>query len=178
MSSSLSKAEWALTLSILLLIATFTLISKVTSFRNLKTLYEASKATPLQEIVVEVSGCVRKQGLFRVEQNTSLRSVLERAKPTAVADLSNLDGDQILTESCRIKVPELSSIRVWVEGAVYPSKWVELPVGSRVSDLKRFVALEPNADKTFFKKRRILKNGERLKVPCKFGGEQIAMRFE
>jgi hypothetical protein len=49
-----------------------------------------------------------------------------------------------------------------------------LPAKSRVSDLKSKVVLSPDADKSYFRRRRWLKNGEKIEVPKKTVEENSA----
>jgi hypothetical protein len=59
------------------------------------------------------------------------------------------------------------TVSVWVCGAVKEAGEITLPAGSRISDLKGKVTLSEEADKSFFRRRRKLKNGEAIEVPKK-----------
>ncbi|OGN64853.1 MAG: hypothetical protein A3E80_01870 [Chlamydiae bacterium RIFCSPHIGHO2_12_FULL_49_9] len=84
------------------------------------------------------------------------------AKITAYRAGSALDEVEIEEE-----VFDPAVVTVIVRGAVEEPLEVALPKGARISDLKSKVALKKDADKAFFKRRRLLKNGEIVLVPKK-----------
>ena len=66
-----------------------------------------------------------------------------------------------------IIVEELREVVVFVGGEVAQAVEVTLPVGSRICDLRSKVALTPESDKGFFRRRKVLKDGEKIEVPKK-----------
>jgi hypothetical protein len=64
-------------------------------------------------------------------------------------------------------VEELKELKIIVRGAVVDPGVIVMPLGARICDLKSKVVLGDEADKTFFKRRRLLKNGEIIEVPKK-----------
>lgn len=62
--------------------------------------------------------------------------------------------------------PPSTEVRVTVRGAAESIELV-LPKGSRISDLKEKISLSAEADKTFFRRKRKLKDGEVIEVPKK-----------
>jgi DNA uptake protein ComE-like DNA-binding protein len=141
--------------------------------------YRASSTLPLQElqakdILVSISGAVKKPGAYRVAAGTPLEAVLKKAKPLPHAKLEGLPFQEPVESAKEIFVEELSEIVVFVSGAVQEPGELTLPAKSRVSDLKSKVVLSPDADKSYFRRRRWLKNGEKIEVPKKTVEENSA----
>ncbi len=61
----------------------------------------------------------------------------------------------------------LTEITVHVRGAVLEPAQLKMPVQSRICDLKSKISLASNADRTFFRRKKRLKNGEIIEVPKK-----------
>jgi hypothetical protein len=74
--------------------------------------------------------------------------------------------DQVIEEPLHLVVEEFSEIVVRIKGAATPVE-LRVPTGSRISDLKSKVSLTAEADKAFFRRKRLLKNGEIIEVPKK-----------
>lgn len=157
---NLTKSEWLFAVTIVFLIFSFLVISKKTSYRNLEQLARTEKTNPLPMIEVKITGCVKKPGVFHVPQSSSLRSIARQARFSPAADLSRIDLDRSIQESCSIHIPSLENIVVRVEGCVAEPSAVAMPVGSRISDVKKHIILTQDADPTVFKSRRLLKNNE------------------
>lgn len=174
-SLSLSTSEWILSMSLFGFLLSLLIISKITSFRDLDRIKEIRPAKAAIEILsVEISGCVQKPGVYQLLKGTTLRLALRKARPKPFADLSRvlelnsscyLEVDTILEESCRIEIGALEEVRIQVEGFVRETLSLVLPAGSRICDLKNRVELTPEADQTFLRRRRMLKDGEVVKVP-------------
>ena len=112
-------------------------------------------------------GCVKKPDVYQVPKGTSLRAILRKARPEVLANLQDLPMDRILEESCLIEVPAFEKIWVQIQGAVEENISLELVAGSRLCEIKGKVALRPDADPRFLKRRRLLKNGEIITMPSK-----------
>ena len=151
----------------LLILSTFFLIAKNTSFRNLERLNQIKQPLLVPSITVDVSGSVKKPGKIDVPQGSTIRTVLRKARLQSMADLTNIDWDQALESSCTLHVPALEKIVVVVKGSVEENVSIELPSGSRICDLKSRLKLSADADRAFFKRRKVLKNNEIIQVPSK-----------
>jgi len=162
---SLKKPEWVLLSTILIFIFTLYIISKATSFRSLERLASYTLVEQLSLITVEINGLVQKPGMYKVQRGTTLRSVLVKARPKPLADITGLNLDRVLEESCRFDIPLLQYIHIEVRGCVEQIAHLVLPANSRICDLKEKVHLSPLADKNFFKRRRLLKNNEVVYIP-------------
>jgi hypothetical protein len=166
-SSCLTKSEWLFGLAILIFLVSFFLIAKKTSFQSLERLHQARQALPVPVINVEVNGCVKKPGTVQIQRGATIRSVLRKARIKSMADLTNIDLDKVLDESCIITIPAYEKIFVHIQGCVKENVLLELPAESRICDLKSRLALSPDADPAFFRRRKILKNNEIIQVPSK-----------
>jgi hypothetical protein len=151
----------------LMILVSFFLIAKNTSFRSLSRLNQIKQPLPVPAIIVEVSGNVKKPGKVNVPQGSTIRAVLRKARINPTADLTNIDLDRVLESSCALHIPTLEKILVAVEGCVEEKVSVELPAGSRICDLKSRLKLTPDADTAFFRRRKILKNNETIQIPAK-----------
>ena len=161
----MQKTEWIFLTAILMLISTFYFISKQTSYRHLNHI-ETPK--PISKIQVEITGCVRREGTFEVPQGTLLCEILRKAGLKPLSDTSTIDLDQPIDTSLQIHIPELQQIEVRVEGCVAKKVLLNLPIGSRICDLKEIVLTTPEADLAFFKRKRRLKNHEVVCVPNRY----------
>jgi hypothetical protein len=148
-------------------LATFFLIAKKTGFSDLERLSQARQSLPVPSIAIDVSGCVRKPGTIHVAQGSTARYVLRKARLGPFADLSSIDLDRPINSSCSLNIPALEKIVVDVQGCVEEKGIIELPAGSRISDLKKHLKLTDQADSVFFKRRKILKNNEIVRIPSK-----------
>lgn len=156
----------------MLIMASLAVISKVNVYRAASTI--DSKDCQIENILIAVSGAVKKPGEYRVAAGTPLAAVLRKARPLSQANLMGLDLGSPMESSRDVFIPELSEITVFVSGAVLAPVALTLPVASRVSDLKSKVALSADADKSYFRRRRRLKNGEKIVVPKKTVEENSA----
>lgn len=165
MKKSLQSSEWVLVGSLLLVMASLTVVAKVNAYRAATTL--SSKDLQIEEILVTVSGAVNRPGEYRVAAGTLVEAVLKKARPKACANLKALLTKQPIEEALDLFVEELAEITVFVGGAVQEPVELTLPAQSRVSDLKSKVVLSADADRAYFRRRRVLKDGEKIEVPKK-----------
>ena len=164
-SPSLRTYEWLLFFALSFLLIASLVVSKKTSYRALQKLHKQQVLFPKGNIQVEITGCVKKPGIYEVPPGTTLRTLLRKAKPKALADLEALRVAQVLENSCAICIPALEKISIEVCGAIRESKTLSLAAGSRLSDLKDKIALAQDADISIFKRRRLLKNHEKIFIP-------------
>lgn len=165
MKHSLSRSEWSFLAIFFLIMATLVLIAKINVHRATDTLgrLRSEKA----EILVTIEGAVKKPGAYIVKEGTAAKAILRKAGPTLYADLKNVPVKELVIKSTHWIIPELKEIRVLVEGAVLVPLELAMPLGSRICDLKSKVICTDDADKSFFKRKRRLKNGEKIEVPKK-----------
>ena len=162
---SLSSSEWAFLSLFLLFKVTLFFIAKVNTARAADTLAQYAESQP--EFLVEINGAVKKPGEYLVSEGTTLGAVLRRAGLSPFADLHLFSLDKILFERVQITVPFLSEVRVHLSGAVENCSEQSFPIGTRICDIKSKIALKEEADLTFFKSRKKLKNGDEIEVPKK-----------
>jgi DNA uptake protein ComE-like DNA-binding protein len=165
MKHSLSRSEWSFLAIFFLIMATLVLIAKVNITRAADTLRRigAEKA----EIFVTIEGAVKRPGTYTVKEGASVKSILQKAGPKHTADLRNIPIKELVINSTHWVIPELKEIHVFIDGAVLSPSEEIMPVGSRICDLKSKVICTADADKSFFKRKRRLKNGEKIEVPKK-----------
>ena len=165
MSKNLQSSEWIFVSAILILLATLIAISRLHEHRRALQikLFTSKEEAPIH---VSVEGAVLKPGCYEVTSGTLLKEVLRKSRPKRFANLREIDPEEVLKGDRFIQIEELTSIRVRVEGEVFSPIDLELPVGSRVSDLKVKIECTSHADRGFLKNRRLLKDGEIIEVPA------------
>jgi hypothetical protein len=161
MKSSLLRSEWLLAFTAATVLFSLVILAKFQSFRT-----KLVTPPPVNLVELHISGHVRKPGLYSVELGTPMLEVIVKAQPKAYADLSVFFNEVAADEARECVVAPLAELHVHVSGACAEVD-LHLPVGSRVSDLKAKLSLAPEADLSFFKKTRLLKNEENIKIPLK-----------
>jgi hypothetical protein len=162
---SLRPAEWALVASLLVFLSSLLLVAKINSSRAAAAI-DAGEFVQ-EEILVTIDGAVKKPGAYAVWSGATLEQVLRKAKPTAEADLRTLPLKEILNGPKHIVVEPLKEITVFVTGAIAEPAEISLPPRSRICDLKNKVIFTPETEKTFFRRRKLLRNGDKIVVPKK-----------
>lgn len=119
-------------------------------------------ASPVE---IVISGEVAHPGTFSALPGTRLGDLVKKSRPKRFADLTDIDLDSPVEKALELQIPLLSEISVRVEGAVAAPIELKLPPGSRICDLKPKIECEEDANPQFFKRRRLLKNGETVLVP-------------
>lgn len=119
------------------------------------------------EVVVTITGAVKRPGEYVVAAGTPIGMVLKKAGVGEMADLGGISLGKPVGEALVLHVEELKEVSVKMVGAVREEVELKLPVGSRVCDLKSKVLLTDGADETFFRRRKLLKNGDIVAVPNK-----------
>jgi hypothetical protein len=157
---TLRFTEWILTGSLLFLIVTLVLIAKMQSHR-----LSAETVVALPPVEVLIEGEVSKPGSYQIAPGTPFAEVLRKARPTRLADLNGLDQEERVKKPLRIEIKALEKLSVAIEGEITEPGLLIVPIGTRMCDLKKYVTLKPSADPTFFKKRRLLKQGEKITIP-------------
>lgn len=160
-NSSFSSSEWALVAFFAIIIASLVLIAKVNAHRASVAVCSLKSV----ECEVTISGAVKNPGTFRVTSGTPLTALMTKVRPLPSADLKSFKG--LVEQSCHIQVSDLQSVIVVVEGEIAEPVTLEMAVGGRICDLASRVCFTPKTDKTFFKKRKKLRDGETIWVPKK-----------
>lgn len=163
---SLQSSEWLLVGSLLAILASLVLVAKINLYLASETLSNFH-LEPEKLIDVTISGAVLKPGVYQVSQGTLLENALKKARPKKNACLKKIDGKQMVETPLDVVLEELSEIVVSVEGAVEETAEVRLEPGARICDLKSKIRLTEEADRRFLKRRRILKDGEKITIPKK-----------
>jgi len=164
MNVRLKTVERLFLLTILCLVFAFSIISKLTGLRGVENSNESFAS---QKISIEISGAVGKPGLYTVPQGSTLSTVLRKVKLKPLADLFGFELGRALDESCSIEIPMLKEITIEVSGCVKKNVRLTLAAGSRICDLKNLIVLTEEADRTFLKRKRLLKNREVIEVPAR-----------
>lgn len=126
----------------------------------------------IKPVVVAISGAVLKPGDYKVPQGTSIQDVIKKSRPKQFADLSGFEHAQSVQKNMTIFVAELSTIHVHVQGAVLEEMELDLPIGTRLCDLKSKIHLSKDSDRNFLRRRRLLKNGEVILIPTQIKNDR------
>ena len=159
------KHEWTLLSVFFLIIASFVFISKVNASRAVDAIGQIDEEP--RQILVMIDGAVKKPGQYWVSEGTLVESVLRKSRPSPYADLKLQPLKEIVTNPLHLTVAELKEVKVSVSGAVLESLELVMPVGSRISDLKSKITFTSETDKSFFRRRKLLKDGDKIEVPKK-----------
>lgn len=160
MKKNLEPKEWLFLTAVLGFLLTLSTISIISSrgaeFALKSPKYQAKR------ISIQIDGDVKKPGTYSFQDKVSRDEILKKAKPNIYADLSSLS--QEYSESTTIIVPKLQKIQISIEREGRDIIFLELPLESRVSDLKKIVEIAPS-ERDFFKSRRLLRDGEKIHFP-------------
>ncbi len=162
---SLSSSEWTLLGLFLVILVSLVVISKINSSRAADTLGKIKENQA--QILVTVEGAVKKSGEYWVPEGTPVEAVLRKAGVKPNAYLKTLPLKKVVDAPLHLQVEELKEIRVSVGGAIAGPLELVLPVGSRICDLKSKVGFTSETDKTFFRRKKLLRNGDKIEVPKK-----------
>ncbi len=163
---SLQSSEWLLVGSLLAILASLVLVAKINLYLSSETLSNFH-LEPEKLIEISISGAVHKPGIYQISQGMPLEKALKKARPKKNACLKKLDLEQKVETPLQVVLEELSEIVVTIEGAVEEAVELRLEPGARICDLKSKIRLTEEADRRFFKRRRILKDGEKITIPKK-----------
>ena len=163
MNSSLRQSEWILVLSLLIIMASLLVISRVNASRSAALL--GGRPPPSAELYpVVITGAAKKPGTYPAYPGTPLKKVVQKSLPNRFADLRKIDLEQKVEGPMAIELTLLQEITVRIEGEVEAPIELTLPIGARMSELKSKVVLTERADQSVFKSRRMLKDGEIVMV--------------
>lgn len=164
MKKSLDTSDWSLVISLFLIICSIVIVAKIKAIRATALVLDAELKP--KSVVVRVEGAVKKPGEFHVAPGTLVQDVIKKAKPRRFADIQKLPLLAPIDGSMTICLEKMREISVRVCGEAEEVQ-LRLPWGSRLSDLRSKLSLTKEADISFFKGRRLLKEGEVIEVPKK-----------
>jgi hypothetical protein len=165
MKNSLKSTDWLFSIGILIVIASIVIIAKANAC---KAFSKISDTSLVQEyILVLIDGSVKKPGQYSVRAGTTIGQALRKARPEANADLKDLPLGKIIDAPMHLHVSELKEIRVKVKGAIAAPTEIILPAKSRIKDLKSKVIFTDSTDKAFFRRKKLLRDGDEIDVPKK-----------
>lgn len=156
--NSLREGEWIFVLSILFLMFSITLVSKINASRSSSYLDE--NPLPIHEpCSVVIDGAVSNPGTFTVPPGTLLKKLIKKSRPTPFADLKEFSLEQRVEKSMSIHIKELTEITLTIERAGFEPEQVVVPAGIKGCQLKKHLCFAAPESK-IFKSRRFLKDGE------------------
>jgi protein involved in polysaccharide export with SLBB domain len=165
MKESLRVSEWVILSTLLFFMLSLVAIAKYNAARSRALVVELSSIQ--EEFLVTIRGAVKKPGIYRVVEGSTLEEVVRRAKPSPDANLEKVALNKIIDASMELEIEDFEWIRVSVSGAIAESVDLMMPVRSRICDLKERIIFIPETKKSFFKRRKLLRNGDKIEVPRK-----------
>lgn len=164
-AKKLRRSEWIVACSFFMIMCSLVLISKIYVYQARSLLFN-----PLPEqrtVSVTVSGAVAKPGSYQVLVGTPVSQVLKRARLKPIADVQTIALNSLIEDASHLYIPEVTEVTVTVRGEVLMPQTITLPAGSRICDLKERISFTQEAEKSYFRRRKRLKNGEIIWVPKK-----------
>lgn len=136
---------------------------------NARRAYSKISAVSLnqEDILITIDGSVKRPGQYSVRSGTTIGQALRKARPEANANLKILPLRNIIDAPMHLHVEGLKEIRVIVKGAIAGPAEIVMPAKSRISDLKSKVIFTNETDKAFFRRKKLLKDGDEIEVPKK-----------
>jgi hypothetical protein len=172
LKKSLKQSEWVLVGSLVAVMLSLVFLAKWNASQA-RFLSETQILNPVEKITIEISGAVSKPGVYQVFPGTPFSQAIKKAKPKSFANLKEWPPSMRISESVKIFIEELTEVVISIEGAVEENLELTMPFETRVCDLKAKIPFSSDADpefiNSFFKKRRKIKNGEKITVPKKTG---------
>lgn len=158
----LRSSEWILTGSLFLLLLSLLAIAKIKA---------TQVGDPLERKIVtldvSIDGHVKKPGVYAVARGTPIGEALKKAHPKKFADLRAIPLKDPISHPLCLHVEPLRELTVQVVGAIENPGQFRVAPGTRIADLKKFLSLAANADRAYFKKKRMVQDGETIKIPQK-----------
>ena len=164
MKKSLEASEWILSFSLILILASLFAISRFHEHRK-KNQLTACRDAFAGLVDIAISGEVAHPGVFPAALGSRLGDTVKKSRPKCFADLRGIDLDRPVEKAIDLAIPRMSEILIRIEGAVAAPIDLLMPSGSRICDLKPKIECDSDADLRFFRKRRLLKNGETILIP-------------
>jgi len=156
-------SEWILAGSFMLILLSLFAIAKIQAWQYGK----GSECALVAFATVKIEGCVQRPGTYEIPVGTPLKEILHKARPDRFANLRSIDPEAVLLGALDLIIPKLECLKISVAGAVAKNETIEVLPGTKLCQLKSKIALMEDADLTFFKKQRLLVDGEVIEVPYK-----------
>lgn len=165
MKNSLYSSEWFFVGCFLILFLAFFFTAKmhVSPFSAPPPFQEENR----KEFLVVIDGAVKKPGSYSVPEGTTVREILKKAAPFKGSDLRGVSQDRVIQKDLHLHIEEQKEIHVRVSGAIKEPVDLILPPNSRICDLRDKVIFTNETQKSFFQRRKRLKDGEEITVPNK-----------
>jgi hypothetical protein len=165
-SPGLHAYEW---ITVILIVALMGWLTAITHFKSnaLPEVLDQPHYIFNPEIEVWIEGAVKNPGKFKMKRGEKVEDLLERAQPTKEADLSQIRQKTKLKKGQKLNIPALAMITVHIQGAVKQSVSLTIPKGTVLEDLISKIKFEKDANIEKLKKKRVLKEGEVIKVSKK-----------
>lgn len=166
--------EW---LSIAFLISVLSLLTIASHSCESESLSSSSlsKMTPhhllSEDIEVHVEGAVELPGKYLIKRGSTVKELIDIAKPKPEADLHRIKFDGILKKGQRVIVSSKEVVKIILKfQGVEPSldtKEMTLPKGTKLEELLLLYTFSEEVDLQKLKKKRRLKDGEVIIIPLK-----------
>jgi hypothetical protein len=157
----LRASEWILAGSFVLILLSLFAIAKIQAWQY----GQGSECALVPIATVKIEGCVQRPGTYEFPVGTPLKEILHKARPDRFANLRSIDPEAVLIGALELTIPKLECLKISVTGAVAKNETIEVLPGTKLCQLKPKIALIEDTDLTFFKKRRLLVDGEVIEVP-------------
>ncbi len=165
----LRSSEWLLTGSLFLLLFSLLAIAKIKASQ-----VGAPRERKIIAVDVSIDGHVKKPGVYAVARGAPIGEVLRKAHPKKFADLRAIRLEDPISHPLSLNIEPLKELNVQIVGAIQNPGQFRVPPGTRISDLKKNLSLSASADLAYFKKKRMLRDGETINVPEKIDNNLIA----
>lgn len=149
--------EWLAVVFIVGLLVTLTAISLLSRGPSMPEVEEAHVMVE-PTIEVRIEGAVEFPGVLHLKKGTTLGDAIILAKPLPEADLSKIKLEKKMRKPTVLRVPSQTHIDVKIAGMGS----LKVTRGTRFNELKRLLANPEQYEKTQFKSKRLLKEGETL----------------
>lgn len=114
---------------------------------------------------VLLKGAVKYPGMYRIHSSISMKDILEIAEVLPEADLRRYKLENMISKARVITVPALTLITLHLSGAVKNPGKLVVPKGTSLEQLVEKIEFSENADIKKMKRKRKLKNEEKVIVP-------------
>lgn len=154
----LNRYEWIVVGSFLLLISVLTYTTH--RQKNYYSLNEGTSGEFVNYVNVYIHGAVDSPGLYQVKKGTTVKEVLNLAKPSSYANIEAINVDKKVRNGLSIKVPGIEYITVWVTGAHDYSGVLVVPKRTTLDDLLWLFSKVERGSWSGIKRKKWLKDGQ------------------
>lgn len=161
--------EW---LAVVAAIGFLILLALVALFRNDSEAHLTKNEGKLhflksQTVDLYIAGAVAKPGSYRVKTGSFVKDAIAMAEPLPEADLRKIRPASKVRNGQSYVIPLRPMITLSLTGAVKEEGLHTVPKGTRLCELARHIALNPDADLEKLDRKRILKDNENFCIPVK-----------